>query len=397
MFPTAVKPSPSSNTTAMGRDAEIVPAGMLVDDDFDPSRTLGAGIGGAGHRGVGQKHVAEITAQLAIMTRSGVDIASALGSLAAQCRRPALAQVLHDVHDSVLRGNMLSESLKQHPTVFEASFVATVAAGEASGRMPQVLQQLAEMQRSEIRSRRAIRAMMTYPILLMVVSSSVLVALVLFVLPRFSEIFEQYELALPAVTRLLIAFADELRNHWFVWLPLVLVAVPGMLVWRNTAGGRRTLDSLWLKVAVIRNVVVAQFVSRIFQTLSLMLHSGVPLLDSLRLTRQATRNAMYRDLLGELEEAVVNGRSLASALQTTSIIPQSAREMLITAEGTGNLGEVTGLLGEYYKEEAEARMRQLVGLLEPIITVGMGIIVAGVVLAVMLPVFDLSTLAQRGG
>ena len=116
------------------------------------------------------------------------------------------------------------------------------------------------------------------------------------------------------------------------------------------------------------------------------------MLDSLRLSRQAAGNVHYKNLLAESEDAVVNGRNLSSVWQSCEIIPESAREMIITAEKTGNIGEVSQLLGEYYDEEAHARMRQLVGLMEPIITVGMGFVVACVVLAVMLPVFDLSTI-----
>jgi type II secretory pathway component PulF len=329
------------------------------------------------------------------MCRSGVDVASALGSLAAQCRRPALAHVLTDVHESVLAGHTLCDALGQHEETFGANYIATVAAGEASGRMPQVLEQLAKSQRSEIRSRRALKAMLTYPVLLMVVSSSVIVALVLFVLPRFADIFAQYELTLPPLTRLLIVVAEELRGRWFVWGPLAAGIVPGLLTWRKTQQGRRWLDSLWIHALVIREVYVAQLVARTCQTMGLMLESGVPLLESLRLTRQATTNLLYKELLAEMEEAVVNGQNLASALEHSDIIPQSVREMIVTAEATGKLGEVTQLLGAYYEEEAEGRMRQVVGLLEPVITVGMGVVVACVVLAVMLPVFDLSTLAQR--
>ena len=130
--------------------------------------------------------------------------------------------------------------------------------------------------------------------------------------------------------------------------------------------------------------------------LGLMLENGVTLLDSLRLTRQAIKNTQYKTLLRDLEEAVLNGLSLGSILQHAEIVPASAREMLITAENTGNLNEVTGILGEYYEEESEAKLRQLVGILEPTITVVMGAIVAVVVLAVMLPVFDLSTFTSGG-
>jgi len=235
---------------------------------------------------------------------------------------------------------------------------------------------------------------MTYPILLMTVSSAVLVSLVMFVLPRFADIFDQYDVPLPAITRLLIAIADELWSHWWFWGPLVIGSVIGFLIWRKTSPGRRALDSLWIKAPVIRNVYRSQLVGRLCRLMGLMLQSGVPLVETLRLTRQALGNLLYKDLLSNLEDAVINGRSLESAMPDSGALPQSAREMLITAEATGKIGEVTQLLGEYYEEEAEASMRQLIGMLEPIITVGMGFIIACVVLAVMLPVFDLSTLAH---
>ncbi len=350
-----------------------------------------------GHgRSIRKQDIAEITSQLAIMTRSGVDVASALASLANQCQRPALAEVLHDVHELVLAGNPLSNALRQHADVFGPSYIATVAAGEASGKMSAVLRQLAQMQRDEIRSSRTMKALLTYPLLLMVVSSSVILALVLFVLPRFSEIFTQYELSLPAVTQMMLGLASELRLRWWLWIPLILMMVGGLLTWRRTVGGRRQLDALWLRAPVISSVYRPQIVGRMCRIFGLMLESGVPLLDVLKLTRQAIGNVHYKELLDDMLEAVINGRTLASVLHSSQIVPDSAREMLITAESTGNLGEVTQLLGEYYEEEAEVRMRQVVGLLEPIITIVMGLVVAVVVLAVMLPVFDLSTLAQRG-
>lgn len=381
----------SGNTTTSRQNVPKFDEGSMLRN---PAEAFQSESSRSRRRSIRQQDIAEITSQLAIMTRSGIDVASALTSLANQCKRPALAQVLSEVNEAVLAGNILSDALRQHSDVFEASYIATVAAGEASGKMSEVLAQLAQMQRTAIRSQRTIRALMTYPILLMTVSSAVLVSLVMFVLPRFADIFDQYDVPLPAITRLLIAIADELWSHWWFWGPLVIGSAIGFLFWRKTSQGRRALDSLWIKAPVIRNVYRSQLVGRLCRLMGLMLQSGVPLVETLRLTRQALGNLLYKDLLSNLEEAVINGRSLESALPDSGVLPQSAREMMITAESTGKIGEVTQLLGEYYEEEAEASMRQLIGMLEPIITVGMGVIIAGVVLAVMLPVFDLSTLAH---
>jgi type II secretory pathway component PulF len=347
-------------------------------------------------RGVRLQDIAEFTSQLSIMVRSGVDAATALGSLAGQCQRPALAEVLNSVHQSVMAGTTLSESLRRHANVFDAAFVATVAAGEASGSLADVLIQLAQMQRTELKNRRTMRALMTYPILLLVVSSSVIMGLVIFVLPRFAKIFEQYDVSLPIVTQMLITLASELRNHWWFWGPVVIVAVIGSLIWRKTSTGRLMLDSFWVNAVIFRDVTRARLTGRICRLLGMMLSNGVPILEGVKLTRQAMDNSLYRSLLSRLEEAVINGRNLASVLQTADIVPRSARDMLMTAEATGNITEVSQLLGDYYEDEAEARMRQIVGLIEPALTVGMGAVIAIVVLAVMLPVFDLSSLAQKG-
>jgi type II secretory pathway component PulF len=348
-------------------------------------------------RSIRKLEVAEFTSQLAIMIRSGVDISSALASLASQCSRPALADILHALRESVLAGSSLSGALKQHPAAFDSAFVATIAAGEASGKMSDVLQQLADMQRNEIRSARAIRGMLIYPVLLFMVSSAVIVALVLFVLPRFSELFDQYNMPLPMITQLLISVAEEFRTRWWLWLPLIAGSVAGLFAWRATESGRYRLDQFWVHGPIVGEVCRRIAIARMCRLIGLMLDNGVPLLESLQLTRQALSNVLYKDLLAELAEAVVNGQGMADVMHGAEIVPESAREMFITAEGTGKLNEVTKLLGAYYEEEAEAKTRQMISLAEPIITVFMGAIVAVVVLAVMLPVFDLSTFAGHGG
>ena len=362
---------------------------------FLPQSTFDGAAGGRARK-IHKLDVAEVTAQLSIMTKSGVDLASALSSLATQCQRPALTAVLKDVQDSVMSGSSFSDALKKHPTVFDPTFVATVAAGEASGRMAEVLQQLAAMQKNVIRRGREIRSLMTYPVLLLLVSSSVLVALVLFVLPRFTAIFEQYDMPLPAITQFFLTIADELWVRWWLYLPTLVGSLIALLLWRRSESGRSLLDRFWISGPMVGEICRGMCIGGTCRLMGLMLDNGVTLLESLKLTRQAMRNTHYKSLLADLEDAVINGQSLASVLQPSEVVPASAKEMIITAEATGNMNEVTVILGQYFEDESEAKLRQLVGVLEPVITVVMGAIVAIVVLAVMLPVFNLSTFAAGG-
>jgi type II secretory pathway component PulF len=163
---------------------------------------------------------------------------------------------------------------------------------------------------------------------------------------------------------------------------------------RYTAGGRRWWDRALLNTIVIRDVTRAFYIGRTFRLLGLMIESGVPLLEGLQLTRNAVRNSLYRELFKELEEAILNGRGLASSLIKAGFVPAVAAEMVLTAERTGTLGMVTELMGAHYEEEGESRLRELATILEPLIIVTMGVVVATIVVSVMLPMFDIATLAK---
>ncbi|MEM6799461.1 MAG: type II secretion system F family protein [Planctomycetota bacterium] len=346
--------------------------------------------------GVKPQDVADVTAQLSIMTQSGVDIATAMGSLASQCTRPALAEVLEQVRDDVLAGVSFSDALRRHPSVFDAAYVATVGAGEATGRMPEIFAQLADLKRSELRLRRTIRSLLIYPVLLASVSAIVIASLVMFVLPQFAEIFDQYETPMPAITRALLAVAAELSARWWLWAPVAIGGVVAGVSARFTEQGKAFYDRIVVEGPGIGEVCQKLSVGRMCRLMGLMIESGVPLLEALQLVGKSMKNHVYRELMTDLEEAVVNGQGLTASLEESPVFPPAAAEMIGTAERSGKLGEVLRMVGAYFEEEGEASARTAVSALEPLITVGMGAVVSVVVLAVMLPVFDLATVAKSG-
>jgi type II secretory pathway component PulF len=335
-----------------------------------------------------------VTTQLAIMTKSGVDLASAFESLSQQSSDERVRRVLQRIHEDVTGGKSVSEAMRAQSGVFGDAYVASVAAGEAAGQLPEVLGRLADLQRTEMRNRTAIRTLLAYPFLLASVSSLVVCGLVGFVLPRFQDIFSQFDVPLPALTQVVVAISDVLRQFTWIWIPMVGAAIIGLVISRRTVAGRRWWDRAFLNTVVIRDITRAFYVGRTFRLLGLMLESGVPLLEGLQLTRNSVRNSLYRDLFTELEDAILNGRGLASSLIKAGFVPPVAAEMVLTAERTGTLGMVTELMGAHYEEEGESRLREMATMLEPLIIVGMGIIVATIVIAVMLPMFDIGSLAQ---
>jgi type II secretory pathway component PulF len=334
-----------------------------------------------------------ITTQLAIMTKSGVDLTSAFESLATQSSSERVRQVLIKVHEDVTGGKCVSEAMRTQG-VFGDAYVASVAAGEAAGRLPDVLARLAELQRSEIRNRATIRTLLAYPLLLSTISSGVVIALVTFVLPKFQDIFSQFDVPLPAITQVVVAISVVLRSYTIIWLPLVIAGAIGLFASRRMEAGKRWWDSAMLNTMIIRDITRAFYIGRTFRLLGLMIESGVPLLEGLQLTRNATRNSLYRELFDQLEEAILNGRGLASSLIKAGFVPPVAAEMVMTAERTGTLGMVTELMGAHYEEEGESKLREMATMLEPMIIVVMGVIVAVIVIAVMLPMFDIAQLAK---
>ena len=345
---------------------------------------------------VSKRDLLSATMQLAIMARSGVDLATALQALAKQSRSPGLGEAFSQIHADVSGGAPVSEALARHSHIFGDTYVASFAAGEASGRLAEVLQQLAELQRSELRLHNTLRTLLGYPALLATVSALVLAALVFFVLPQFAEIFKDFETPLPVTTQILLAIASEVRGRIWLWCILAAAAVIGTVFFLRSDVGRRGWDYLFINVRILRDVTRSLLVGRAFRLLGTMLDSGVPLMEGLGLVRSSVRNSQVRDAFTAIEDDVLNGRGMVNSLLSAEVVPDTAAEMIATAERTGSLGLVANLIGEYLEEEGESRLRTLVAMLEPAIIIVMGALVALVVLSVMLPMFDLATLAQHG-
>jgi type II secretory pathway component PulF len=358
------------------------------------SSTFKALLGWRDKSALSKRDLLSVTTQLAIMTRSGVDLASAFLSLSQQCSNPTLRNILGQVHKDVTGGKSISDAMHAQAAVFGDAYVASVAAGEAAGKLPEVLGRLSQFQRTEIRMRATVRTLLAYPLLLSGVSSLVVLGLVTFVLPKFVDIFGQFEVALPLITQVIVAMSDVVRKHWLIWAPLLIAGIVGLVMSRRMEAGRRKWDSAMLNLPVLRDITRAFYIGRTFRLMGLMIESGVPLLEGLRLTRNSVRNALYRKLFDDLEESILNGRGLAASLINAGFVPAVAAEMVLTAERTGTLGMVTELMGEHYEEEGESKLRELATLLEPLIIVMMGVIVATIVMAVMLPMFDIATMAR---
>ena len=348
---------------------------------------------GRGKR-ITKRDLMALTSQLAIMARSGVDLASALEDVSAECQNSRLKRALQQIHEDVLSGRSITSALGNYEHIFGQSYVASVAAAEESGRLPEVLGRLAALLRSELRMISTVRSLLAYPLLLASVSGLVVLALVFFVLPQFAGVFEQLDLTLPLITRILVGVANEIRGRIWLWGPAFLGLIVAAVAFGKSSVGRRFFDLAMLRMVLVRDVTQSLSIGRAFRLLGTMIESGVPLQTGLQLTRSSFRNTVLQSLFKTLEDDVVNGRGLSSSLASCSFVPSAAAQMVATAERTGTLAVVTQQIGEYYEEDGETRLRELAGVLEPLMIIVMGVVVGLVVMSVMLPIFDFATAAK---
>jgi type II secretory pathway component PulF len=334
-----------------------------------------------------------LTSQLAIMCQSGIDLAEALHNASRQVTNPTLRAALESICRDVEDGKSASSAFERHASIFGGAYIAAIAAGEVSGTISQVFERLADLLRNEVRLRNTLASILVYPAILIGVGLTVVAAMIFFVLPQFAKVFRDLGSPAPPLTQLLLDAGQQMRDH-ALYLLLACGAAAFVLARAWSTETAQTLrHRLVLNTAVVRDATRSLLTGRTFRLMGTVLQTGIPLLDAIRLCRSSVPNQLYRRLFDTLEQDVLNGGSMSRALAQSAFVPAGAAEMVATAERTGRLGPIMLLVGEFYEDDGEQRLRRLVKLLEPAIIVGMGAVVAIVVLAVMLPLLDISTVS----
>lgn len=336
-----------------------------------------------------------LTSQLAIMSQSGVELADAIQNLSETTTNRRLQMTLQKIHAALQQGIQLSAAMKAHPDVFDEVFVSAVRAGEASGQMTEVLERLSDMLRNEDRMRSAIRGAMAYPAVLLGISFLVLMAVIFFVLPQFSQVFKDVGVVPPATTAVMLSIGEAIRHHWYVVFPSMGVVAVSAVLFVRTPTFRRLLEHAWLNFPITRNAARSLTTGRVFRLLGMMLHSGIPLLESLQLCARTVGSQQFRRLMDTLEQEVTLGHMIGPVLARSPFLPPGAAQMIITAERTGKMSEVLDLCGCHFEDDGERQLRDRVKLLEPAVIVIMGALVGFIVASVMLPLLDFSSIGGR--
>ncbi len=336
------------------------------------------------------REVAVVTRQLSTMVDSGLSVVRSLGILVSQVDNPTLAGVLGEVRLDLEHGSSLSAACAKHPKIFSHLFCTLVQAGEVGGNLDEVLKSLADTIEKQAQLNRTIRSAMTYPSVVLGVMVVIFTAMIVFIVPVFQNLFKSLGGKLPFPTRVLIKISQIITSPWVLLIIAVVVGgIIGLRKWISTEDGRRKWDRLILKPPVFGSLFHKVALARVTGTLSSLISSGVPILESLDICSDIAGNRTVGDVLLEAKNGVRAGRPLADPLREhEEVIPALVVQMVEVGEQTGALDGMLKKVTEFYDQEIEVTVNNLTALLEPLLTVFMGAGVGAMVICLYLPMFD---------
>lgn len=340
--------------------------------------------------------MAMFSRQLQVLVASGTPLVQALGAVERQCEHPAWRAVIIHMREKIEEGSPLSETMRQHPAFFDSISTSLVAAGEASGNLPMMLDRLAVLSRKQLALRSMIIGAMIYPMVLISIGFSALITMIMFVLPRFTELFASLDSPLPPTTKILLWMSGILWGYW--WAILAAIVVAGLFLKFGMRGVKvsQLFSSVLLHVPKINAITRSVMTARLARMLGTLLESRVALLDALHLTRDAVAHPRYVALLDTAEKAVERGEPISSVLSISDLIVPCVQETLRNGEASGALGGPLLHMADFLDEENDVIVKALTSILEPVILLVLGVLVGIIAISMFLPMFDLVSAASKG-
>ncbi len=331
--------------------------------------------------------------QLATLVRAGLPINDCLITVAQQTENLALHETIQQVRSDILAGGTFADALSRHPRVFSELFVALVRAGELGGLLSQTLETAADQLDSDAELRETVKTAFTYPIIVLVVTCLVVGFLVVVVIPRFATIYASFHATLPPVTVLLLSISHLVFNPAFDGCVIAILALLawGVRTWIRTPQGRRRLDQLKLRLWWLGPLYRKLAISRLTHALSAMLNAGVPILQALTISARVADNAVIADAIGRVTEFVQQGARLWMPLEQTGQFPPMVVRMIAAGEESGTLDIMLSEIARYYRRDVDYTVQKLTRFLEPVLTLIIGGIVLFVLLALYMPIFNLTS------
>ncbi len=335
--------------------------------------------------------IVDLTRQLAIMLNAGLTIVDSLEILKKQTTKESLLKLIEEIDKHVKGGNTLSSALKSYPQYFSNLYIALVKSGEASGKLADILLKLSENLESEREFRGKLKGALIYPIIVVTAMIIVMFIMVTFVVPKLLGLYTDFQIDLPWTTKLLIAISSVTTRLWPVIIVGAIGAYIGMRSYFRTRAGKYMLDSTLLRLPILKNVVQMAALVNSTRTLSILVESGVSILEALNIVVETAGNSVYEESFKNIYKKVEKGQSIGESLASEKIFPPILVQMTIVGESTGHLDDTLGRLSRYFQSESELAIKAMTTLIEPLILVFLGLGVGFLVLSVITPIYNLTS------
>ena len=341
-----------------------------------------------------QQEVHVATRQLATLLGAGIPLVSALNGLIEQTANPAFRTILAQIKDQVNEGNSLTTALSEHPRIFSKIYINMVQAGEASGSLDVVLERLADFGENQQALKSRITAALIYPIFMGFVGVGVLFTLITVIIPKITKVFAGSKQALPLPTVFLIGLSTVLAHYWWLILLLLVILVFGLRYALSRPKGRRLWDRMKLTLPGLSDINIKIASARFSRTLSSLLHAGVPLFTSLGIVKNILNNTLLAEVIDDAAVELEKGKSLSDILRRSKWFTPMLVQMIAVGEQSGALEKMLDKAATGYEKEIEAKILALTSMIEPIMILGMGLVVAFIVISILLPIFEMNQLIR---
>jgi type IV pilus assembly protein PilC len=341
--------------------------------------------------GTSQKDLQVFTRQFAVLVGAGVPIVQSLEAMARGARSVSMSTVLSDITGEVARGRRLAEALATKPRTFDRLYINLVRAGEEGGVLETVLNRLAEYIDTSVKLKGKVKSALFYPVAVVLVAILVVTFIMIFVIPKMASMFTQSGQKLPGLTLFVIACSNWVTHYWYVLFAVLTMVPMGFKMYYETDDGRKIMDAIFIQVPVFGDLIKKSAIARFSRTLATLLSSGVGIIEALEISSTTTGNWVIEKALLQARDAVSRGKTLAEPLVTIPYFPNMVTQMISIGEQTGNIDQMLSKVADFYEDEVTNATDAMTSLLEPMLMVVLGGVIAVIVVAMYLPIFNMAS------
>ncbi|MCX7044468.1 MAG: type II secretion system F family protein [Candidatus Sumerlaeota bacterium] len=366
------------------REKGMIPSQIMVAAAAKPKRRMKS------RRGrIKLDDMVVFSRQLAVMIRAGLPLIEILNILAEQLEKRRFQEIVGQIEREVEAGSTFTEALQRHPRVFNQFFISMIRAGEAAGMLDTILEQVATYLEKSASLQRKIKAAVAYPAFVSGFALCLIWGLMVFVIPKFEDIFSGLGSKMPLMTQIVINISRFMINYWYIMIALIVGGVIGIRLWYRTNTGRHAIDAFKLKVPVFGPLFLKGGVAKFTRTLSTLIRAGVNILSALEIVARTSGNILIEDALYKTRASIQGGESISKPMDESGVFPPMVVRMIAVGERTGNLESMLQKIADFYEDQVDATVSALTSLIEPLLIIILGVIVGCIVISMFLPMFKM--------